>query len=810
MPATLPSWLIDLAEARIVTPAAVARLALRHDLVGTEELLAYLASAGTTDYAGIIDLARAYDAQTKPEGAAFASLTSPGLFAMAFVAIGTPGGDPARAADLFALARGVARRTGAQNQHADLDLQTSLRAGRTEDVRAQLASRQAYSWVDWAVSADLINPFAGDHEIAKWLDVFNEPFVERGLARIEVGDPARPFDSLTTSDARAATVDGPLVSIIVSVFKPTDSLLAAVRSLVAQTWSNLQVVIVDDASPDEYTAVLDQARALDPRVEYVRMPANGGAYRARNFGITQARGEFVGFQDGDDWSHPERIERQMRAFADTSVLATMSKAIWLHDDLLITVPGEKPYTKIAPSLILRREPAMTTLGPFDDVRRGADTEYIERLTTVFGAAALVMVDEPLSLYQLTHGSLSRGDFRLGWRRNSRISYHSAFRHWHEQIREHGVAPLAVTEQGRAYPAPPEIAGTDYPSTPLDVVVLADVRTGVVERTGLPAELEALAAAGLQVGLARSEAMRNAAVARTYPDESIQRVIASGAATWRPLSAELAPRVLLVRDPDLLAFLRAEGSVLMRPERLLVVADRMPRPDETPRVSYDPAHIELVGQSTFGCHVEWLPASAQISAALARAGASGMRHPPHRMEVCDVRPFPARLLEERPVIGVDDSARFGAERADRQLLNRLLPKANAYDIRVLESSARPADPQTGSLSFDPALLTPTEFFEQCDFVVGLPTPVHGIGLTRPLLTAMSRGCVPLAHPSQRDVLGDAAVYYGDRTIQQLVDDLWQDSERFAAAQRAAVTFCHNEFSAEAFAGAFMQITGSEPT
>jgi hypothetical protein len=596
------------------------------------------------------------------------------------------------------------------------------------------------------------------------------------------------------------------VTIIVSVFKPTESLLAAVGSLVAQSWRNLQIVIVDDASPDEHTAVLDRARALDPRVEYVRMPANGGAYRARTTGISHARGEFVGFQDGDDWSHPQRIERQMRAFTG-DVVATLSNAVWLYDDLQITVPGAAPYARIAPSLILRRDPVLERLGPFDQMRRAADTEFIERLAAVFGRAAVVTVDEPLSLYQLTHGSLSRGDFRLGWRRDARVSYHSAFRHWHRQIAAGSAAPVIESDRGRAFAAPPEIEGTSHPAT-LDVVLLADFRPRIVQATGLPAEIAALAAAGLEVGLARGEALRHAAVARAYPQAGIQQVVANGDAAWRPLSADIAPRVLLVRDPDLLALPRAADRVRMRPERILVTAERLPQPVDRPRVSYDPVRIEQVTRELFGRDVEWLPATAEVSEALATAGATGHRHPPQRLDVTTVRRFPRRLTSVRPVVGVVDSGRFGADRVDPAAF-AALPTGEAYDVRILEPADRPRPGAAAAwLGVDQALLTADEFFDQCDFIVGLPARVHGTVLSRPVIDAMARGCVPVVHPGLRAVFGDAVAYFGEHTIADLVTEAWTDASRYQAAQRSAVEFCHNEMSPEVFAAAVKRITGTE--
>jgi hypothetical protein len=803
---TLPPSLVNLAESGIVSPAAVAKTALRYEYAGADELLAWMASAGRLPLAEILRLARAH-ADGALDDATLVRLKAPALYALAFLAVGTADDDAAigRAADLFALARSTARRTGARTQHPDMDMQAAFSAGRHAYVRAHLA--RSSPWVRWAVSADLANPFpdARPAELAAWLKLFNKPFAERGLAPVLVEGVGAPFDSLTSAGAetRARTIDGPLVTIVVSVFKPTASLLGALRSLVEQTWRNLQIVLVDDASPEEYEPVFAQARALDERIEYVRTPVNGGAYRARNFGITHARGEYVGFHDSDDWSHPERIERQVRVFdTQPGVVATLSKAVWLYSDLRITRPGTQPFARIAPSLIFRREQVLERLGPFDDLRRAADTEFIERLATVFGREAVVTLDEPLSLYQLTAGSLSRADFRVGWHRDARVSYHSAFRHWHRQIAENHASPVIESPEGRAFPAPPELIGVPYPPEPLDVVVLADWRAGPVEYTGLPAEVEALAGAGLSVGLARGEAIRHATVGREYPSEAILDVLAEGRASWAPLGADLAPRVLLVRDPQLMALSRAASAVAMKPERVIVAAA------QPPGSTYEPRRVEQVVRELFGRKAEWLPSTRDVAVAVTSAGATGIVHPSRLTGVANIASHPWRPVDGRPVIGVAAAARHTADLPQRQDLTRLLPTDDDHDVRVVEApSRRTAHPTWLGIGLDQA--PASEFLDQCDFYVGLPAMVRDTTLVRPVLDAMARGCVPIVHPSFRPLLGDAAIYYGDRSVAEIVDELWSDPAAFAAHQKAALSFCHNELSASAFAATISQLTTTEP-
>lgn len=101
----------------------------------------------------------------------------------------------------------------------------------------------------------------------------------------------------------------PLVSVILPIFNRADLLARSAGSVLAQTYRNLELIIVDDASAEDIeTAVL----ALDdPRVRYIRRECNGGPAAARNSGIEAATGEFVAFQDSDDEWLLDKLAQQI-------------------------------------------------------------------------------------------------------------------------------------------------------------------------------------------------------------------------------------------------------------------------------------------------------------------------------------------------------------------------------------------------------------------------------------------------------------------------------------------------------------------
>lgn len=104
----------------------------------------------------------------------------------------------------------------------------------------------------------------------------------------------------------------PEISVIVPVYRAEDFLEKCVASLLGQTFSDLEVLLVDDGSPDNSGALCDQLAQRDPRVR-VFHKENGGVSSARNLGMAQAQGTYLAFADADDWLPPDALEALYQA-----------------------------------------------------------------------------------------------------------------------------------------------------------------------------------------------------------------------------------------------------------------------------------------------------------------------------------------------------------------------------------------------------------------------------------------------------------------------------------------------------------------
>ena len=102
-----------------------------------------------------------------------------------------------------------------------------------------------------------------------------------------------------------------MISVVIPTHNRADLLPRAIKSVQAQTWTDLEIIVVSDGSEDDTKAVVEALAKEDARIKFIEyFPARGGNV-ARNTGIEYASGEFVAFLDDDDEFVPEKLEKQM-------------------------------------------------------------------------------------------------------------------------------------------------------------------------------------------------------------------------------------------------------------------------------------------------------------------------------------------------------------------------------------------------------------------------------------------------------------------------------------------------------------------
>src|SRR5262245_37375401 len=119
-------------------------------------------------------------------------------------------------------------------------------------------------------------------------------------------------------------MSAPLVSIVIPCYNAERWVATAIESALAQTWTNKEIVVINDGSRDQSLAA---ARRFEAQGVRVLDQPNRGAAAARNAGLRATSGAFVQFLDADDLLAPDKIERQMQAFA-TGNLRLLSSSAW--------------------------------------------------------------------------------------------------------------------------------------------------------------------------------------------------------------------------------------------------------------------------------------------------------------------------------------------------------------------------------------------------------------------------------------------------------------------------------------------------
>jgi hypothetical protein len=334
------------------------------------------------------------------------------------------------------------------------------------------------------------------------LATINRLYAAAGLAPLVPADPAAPLGLYNIAGAPVAPglPDVGKVSVIIPAYKAEGFIAHAIRGLQQQTYRNLEILVVDDCSPDGTLDVVRRLAQEDARIIPLQAPKNGGAYPARNIGLQHATGDFLTTHDADDWSHPQKIEQQLAPLAaDPARMASAVHWVRCRPDLRVTTNWRLSADVLhwSYSSFLFRRAVLDRLGPWDAVRAGADTEYVWRFESVFGQDAFVRVhrDVPLAWALDDDSSLTRS-------KTTHIStnYHG-LRHIYREVCHWWLGkPAALLADGGAAKRrmiPREMTEGPQPPRALDLHILGDLT--------LPAVAAAVAAAlaarpGLRAGL----------------------------------------------------------------------------------------------------------------------------------------------------------------------------------------------------------------------------------------------------------------------------------------------------------------------
>ena len=206
----------------------------------------------------------------------------------------------------------------------------------------------------------------------------------------------------------------PRVTVLMSVYNGADFLDQSVPSILNQSFTDFEFLIIDDGSTDDTPSILETYASKDPRIRIITQE-NMGLTRALNTGLKQAKGTFIARQDADDVSHTDRLAKQVQVFDHESVVLCGTCCVNVYpsgDEMQWRHRTDTEITKIisffspfAHSTVMMRTDKALSLGGYDEGYKTAqDTDFWIRLSRI---GKVTMIEDNLVRRHMPLQSISR-------------------------------------------------------------------------------------------------------------------------------------------------------------------------------------------------------------------------------------------------------------------------------------------------------------------------------------------------------------------------------------------------------------------
>ena len=213
-----------------------------------------------------------------------------------------------------------------------------------------------------------------------------------------------------------------LISVILPVYNCGQLIESSVSSVLAQTYRNLELIIVDDASDDNTSEICHSLAEKDDRIKVITNTNNSGALKARSIAVDIAKGEWVAFIDADDLWEPEKIEKQLMLRNETGCDLVYTASAFINASgkqysWVMHVPSEVDYRRllkqniISNSSVLTRKKDYIKYLPSKDISNRMHEDFACWLCMLRDGRTARGIDEPLITYRLSKGSRASNKFK---------------------------------------------------------------------------------------------------------------------------------------------------------------------------------------------------------------------------------------------------------------------------------------------------------------------------------------------------------------------------------------------------------------
>ncbi|MFL4474849.1 glycosyltransferase [Paeniglutamicibacter sp. MACA_103] len=645
----------------------------------------------------------------------------------------------------------------------------------------------------------------------RWVDELNGLFQAKGFAKVELHQDTSlaPLDRLRSASIKK--IDGPMVSVLVPSFRGGELLKTALTSLLEQSWQNLEIIVVDDCSGEEYEQSLLDAEGMSPKIKVLRQKQNLGAYCARNAALTIAQGEYITVHDDDDWSHPDKIAIQVEHLqGNPEIPGNMSLHARSTDELkFLRINNNPQFAQPNFSSLMVRRGLFDEIGSWDTVNRGADAEFRDRIVTRFGKTVQSVGEVPMSFTRTREGSLTAGEMSRGFVDPSRLLYLASYTKWHGQHKENPVGLRRGSEREYVVPTTMEAGKRGADLGTYDVVYVTDFRFPGGTTTLTLSEMKAVALAGKRVGFIQLESPLNKP--STPISEGLLAMQATGAVQQLGLADVAHAKVMIVRHPTVVTFLDRADSKITVDQALLIVNNPPVNKDGTGMVFDLDACIQnmdrlfdttthVVGESelTRKLSVTLVPKSRLVDGTWPGVITS------------DSVPNPG--FDKKPVLG-RHSRDHALKWPSTAEAFRAAYVSDSFDTQILGGAKElhkklGVDVTDGVQIHEFGALEVVDFLDDVDFWAYFHDDKLTESFGMSAAEAMAAGKVVILPEYMESTFGEGAVYAQPGQVAEVVQRHWSNPAIYTAQSEKARKFIAKRYGVEALLGRIAEYSQNE--
>ncbi|WP_078555862.1 glycosyltransferase [Alkalihalobacterium alkalicellulosilyticum] len=617
----------------------------------------------------------------------------------------------------------------------------------------------------------------------------------------------------------------PKVTVILPAYNAEELIGTAIDAMLSQTWENLEIFVVDDCSTDNTVSVIEEYEKRDNRVKLLQVHTNSGPYVARNIALKQATGEFVTINDADDWSHPEKIEKQVRHLMDNpAYLGNTSQQARATSDLKFSRRSEPGYYifKNVSSFMFRREPIMESVGYWDCVRFAADSEYIRRIKKVFGKDTIIdLKTGPLSFQRKSDTSLTANNYFgfpgyfMGARREHLESLFYFFK-TAENVR------VDYPQESRPFPVPepmwPKREEKQNGRRHFDVIIVSDFRFEGGSTLSNAEEIKAQKRQGLRTGIVQMFRYDfnplkkiNPKVRQLIDGEQVQMIV---------YGEKVSCDVLILRYPPILQeWQRYVPDV--EAKNICVIINQTPMSDYGPEGvrRYDIRDCEQNLIKHFGKTGTWYPIGPLVRETLINQHAEELSainlSDEDWSNIIDVEEWKreSRLPRGKTIkIGRHSRGELVKWPIDADEILTLYPESNEYEIHILGGASAPENVlgriPTNWHVLEFGAVHPKDFLATLDVFVYYTHPDLVEAFGRVIIEAMAVG-VPVIIPHHyKKLFGEAAIYAEPKDVPMEINKLMNDDDYYQNQVNKALAYVDRNFGYSKHASRIKLLQGKE--